>query len=209
MQSALADLLRREERWAEAIPVYDAAIALIPEVKPGHWPLFFSRGVCEESLKNHDKAEADFRKALELNPNQPQVLNYLGYSFVDRGENLDEALSMIERAVKAQPDQGYIIDSLAWAYFRLGRYQDALEPMEKASLLEPVDPVVTDHLGDVYWAVGRKREAEFQWHRALSFGPTEKDADRIRRKIDKGLDAVLAVEGAPPLSEVKAAKNGN
>ncbi|AWD22049.1 tetratricopeptide repeat protein [Pseudogemmobacter blasticus] len=209
VQSALADLLRREERWAEAIPVYDAAIALIPEVKPGHWPLFFSRGVCEESLKNYDKAEADFRKALELNPNQPQVLNYLGYSFVDRGKNLDEALSMIERAVKAQPDQGYIIDSLAWAYFRLGRYQDALEPMEKASLLEPVDPVVTDHLGDVYWAVGRKREAEFQWHRALSFGPTEKDADRIRRKIDKGLDAVLAEEGAPPLSEVKAAKNGN
>jgi Flp pilus assembly protein TadD len=202
-------MLRREERWAEAIPVYDAAIALVPEVKPDHWALFFSRAICEESLRNWDKAEADFRKALELNPDQPQVLNYLGYSFVDRGVNLDEALAMIERAVKAEPDSGYIIDSLAWAYFRLGRYADALAPMEKASLLEPVDPIVTDHLGDVYWAVGRKREAEFQWRRALSFDPEEKDATRIRRKLEIGLDAVLAEEGAAPLQEVEAAANGN
>ena len=115
---------------------------------------------------------------------------------------------MIKRAVKARPDSGYIIDSLAWAYFRLGRYPDALAPMEKASLLEPVDPVVTDHLGDVYWAVGRTREAEFQWHRALSFKPTDKDATRIRKKLEKGLDAVLAEEGAPPLGAVNAA-NGN
>ncbi|MCB6177850.1 tetratricopeptide repeat protein [Rhodobacter sp. Har01] len=209
VQSALGDMLRREERWAEAIPAYDAAIALLPEVRTEHWPLFFSRAVCEDSLKNWDKAEADFRKALELNPNQPQVLNYLGYSFVDRGVNLDEALSMIERAVKAEPESGYIIDSLAWVYFRLGRYADALAPMEKASLLEPVDPIVTDHLGDVYWAVGRQREAEFQWRRALSFGPQEKDAIRIRRKLEVGLDAVLAEEGAKPLEEVEAAANGN
>jgi Flp pilus assembly protein TadD len=147
------------------------------------------------------------RKALELEPNQPQVLNYLGYSFVDRGEKLDEALAMIQRAVAGQPDSGYILDSLAWAYYRLGRYDEALVPMEQASLLEPVDPVVTDHLGDVYWAVGRTREAEFQWHRALSFEPIEKDAARIRLKLEKGLDAVLATEGAAPLKPVDAAAN--
>ena len=147
------------------------------------------------------------REALRLNPDQPQVLNYLGYSFVDRGENLDEALGMIERAVAAEPGSGYIIDSLAWAYYRLGRYADAVAPMEQASLLEPVDPIVTDHLGDVYWAVGRTREAEFQWHRALSYGPLEKDAVRIRAKLEKGLDAVLAEEGAAPIAPVEAQVN--
>lgn len=207
VQSALADALRREERFAEAIPVYSAAIQLIPKEEPRHWTLFYSRGISNERAGNWPEAEADFRKALELQPDQPQVLNYLGYSFVDRGENLDEALGMIQRAVAAQPDAGYIIDSLAWAYFRLGRYEEAVEPMERASLLEPVDPVVTDHLGDVYWAVGRKLEARFQWHRALSFDPEEKDAQRIRRKLEVGLDAVLAEEGAKPLTEV--ANGGN
>lgn len=206
VQSALGDALRRQERFAEAIAAYDAAIALIPQPNAGHWPLFYARGMSQEREKNWDKAEADLRKALELAPDQPQVLNYLGYSFVDRGENLDEALSMIERAVVRQPDAGYIIDSLAWALFRLGRYDDAVEPMERASLLEPVDPVVTDHLGDVYWAVGRTLEARFQWRRALSFDPAEADATRIRAKLELGLDAVLAQEGAKPLTDVA---NGN
>lgn len=207
VQSAYADALRREERFADAIPAYTKAIDLLPEVAQRHWTLFYSRGISNERAGNWDAAEADFRKALELNPDQPQVLNYLGYSFVDRGENLDEALDMIQRAVAAQPEAGYIIDSLAWAYFRLGRYEEAVEPMERASLLEPVDPVVTDHLGDVYWAVGRKLEARFQWHRALSFDPEEKEAKRIRRKLEVGLDAVLAEEGAKPLTEV--ANGGN
>ena len=207
VQSALADALRREERFAEAIPVYAAAIDLIGTVEQRHWTLYYSRGISNERAGNWPAAEADFRKALELQPDQPQVLNYLGYSFVDRGENLDEALGMIQRAVAAQPEAGYIIDSLAWALFRLGRYEEAVEPMERASLLEPVDPVVTDHLGDVYWAVGRKLEARFQWHRALSFDPEEKDAKRIRRKLEVGLDAVLAEEGAKPLTEV--ANGGN
>ena len=206
VQSALADALRREEKFAESIPVYTAAIDLIPQPEQRHWTLFYARGISNERAGNWAAAEADFRKALELQPDQPQVLNYLGYSFVDRGENLDEALGMIQRAVAAQPEAGYIIDSLAWALFRLGRYQEAVEPMERASLLEPVDPIVTDHLGDVYWAVGRKLEARFQWHRALSFDPEEKDAKRIRRKLEVGLDAVLAEEGAKPLTEVA---NGN
>lgn len=207
VHSALGDALRREERFAEAIPAYTAALDLVAQPDQRHWTLYYSRGICNERAGNWAAAEADFRKALELNPDQPQVLNYLGYSFVDRGENLDEALGMIERAVAAQPEAGYIIDSLAWALFRLGRYQEAVEPMERASLLEPVDPVVTDHLGDVYWAVGRKLEARFQWHRALSFDPAEKDAKRIRRKLEVGLDAVLAEEGAKPLTEV--ANGGN
>ncbi len=207
---ALADALRREERWADAAAAYSRAIDLAGEPAPGHWTIWFSRGIAHERMGMWDPFEADMRQALALAPDQPQVLNYLGYSFVDRGVNLDEALSMIERAVAAEPESGYIVDSLAWAYFRLGRYQDALAPMEKASLLEPVDPIVTDHLGDVYWAVGRQREARFQWHRALSFAPTEKDAARIRRKLEIGLDAVLAEEGAPPLTPVEAANlDGN
>lgn len=196
VQSALGDILRREERCAESVAAYDAALALVDKVAPMHWTLFFSRGVCQEKLNDWPKTEADFRKALQLRPGQPQVLNYLGYSMLDRGIHLDEAMALIEQAVKAEPEAGYIIDSLAWGYFRLGRYEEALAPMEKASLLEPSDPVVTDHLGDVYWMVGRKREAEFQWHRALSFEPAEKDAARIRKKLEVGLDAVMLEEAA-------------
>jgi len=207
VQAALADALRRQERFTDAIPVYTKAIDLVPEPEQRHWTLFYSRGISNERAGNWPEAEADFRRALDLNPDQPQVLNYLGYSFVDRGENLDEALGMIERAVAAQPEAGYIIDSLAWALFRLGRYEEAVEPMERAALLEPVDPVVTDHLGDVYWAVGRKLEARFQWHRALSFEPEEDEAIRIRRKLEVGLDAVLAEEGAKSLTEVANGDN--
>ncbi len=206
VQAALGDMLRREERWAEAETAYNAAEKLLPASPPrGAWVLYFSRAITKERQERYDEADLDFRKSLEINPGQPEVLNYLGYSLVERGKNLDEALSLIEQAVAAAPDAGYIIDSLAWAYFTLGRYQDALAPMEKASLLEPVEPVLTDHLGDVYWMNGRKREAEFQWHRALSYGPAEKDAVRIRRKLEIGLDAVMAEEAAQAGSAPAAA----
>ena len=205
VQLSLGDLLRKQERFEEAAKAYDKALAAVKTVDARHWVIFYSRGISNERAKHWDQADADFRKALELNPDQPLVLNYLGYSLVERGEKLDEALGMIQRAVAAQPDSGYIIDSLAWAYFTLGRYADALDPMEKASLLEPVDPIVTDHLGDVYWAVGRKLEAEFQWHRALSFKPTDEAAVRIKRKLQVGLDAVLTEEGAKPLDARRAA----
>lgn len=200
VQASLAEMLRRDERWADALAAYDAALKLVERPAPEHWALYFSRGVCKERLGRYDAADADFREALKLNPGQPQVLNYLGYGMLERGINLDEALELIRAAVAAEPGSGYIIDSLAWAYFRLGLYEEALAPMEKASLLEPVDPVVTDHLGDVYWMNGRRREAEFQWRRALSFHPEEADAARIRRKLERGLDAVLAEEkeAAPP-----------
>lgn len=201
---ALADLLRRQEDYAAAVTSYDTAIALTDGVTSGNWFLHYARGISHERLKNWEMAEADFRRALELNPDQPQVLNYLGYSLVERREKLDEALNMIERAVAARPESGYIVDSLGWVLFRLGRYDEAVDHMERAVELMPVDPVVNDHLGDVYWAVGRAREAEFQWKRALSFidpedADGEADPERIRRKIDVGLDAVLQEEGAEPL----------
>lgn len=206
---AYGDALRRLERFDESAAAYGEALARIGTIEPRHWSLFYSRGISLERAGDWPGAEADLRKALELNPDQPQVLNYLGYSYVDRGTNLDEALGMIKRAVTAQPDSGFIIDSLAWAYYRLGRYQDAVEPMERASLLEPVDPIVTDHLGDIYWAVGRQLEARFQWRRALSFEPEEKEAIRIRRKLEVGLDMVLKEEGAPALTPADAADANN
>ncbi len=202
---ALGDTLRRAERWPEASAAYDKAVALIPTAAANYWSVYFSRGISYERQGKWTEAEADFRKALELRPEEPQVLNYLGYSFLERGENFDEAIAMIETAVKARPDSGYIVDSFAWGLFLLGRYEESVEHMERASVLEPVDPIVTDHLGDVYWAVGRKLEASFQWRRALSFGPEEDDAERIRRKLEVGLDAVRAEEGEKPLSEVQNA----
>lgn len=207
VQFSLGDMLRMAERFDEAEVAYTAAIDLQSEIGDEDWVLFFYRGIAHEQSQDWPAAEADLRRSLELNPTQPQVLNYLGYGLVDRGEKLEEALGLIEKAVAGDPDKGYIIDSLAWALFRLGRYQEALEPMERASVLEPVDPIVTDHLGDVYWMVGRKLEAQFQWRRALSFEPTEKDAERIRRKLEVGLDAVMAEEAAA--GPVEAAENGN
>lgn len=197
---ALGDLLRAEERFDEAAAAYDAAIAALPVEDPSHWVLYYVRGISHERGNRWPQAEADFRKALELSPDQPSVLNYLGYSFLEQKTNLDEALSMIERAVAARPDDGYIVDSLGWALYRLGRYEEAVEPMERAAALMAADPIVNDHLGDVYWAVGRKIEAQFQWKRALSFEPEEKDATRIRRKLEVGLDVVLAEEGAKPVA---------
>lgn len=205
---ALGDMQRREARFAEAARSYDSAIALYGDPQPDVWFVYYARGIARERAKDWPKAEADFRTALQLSPEQPQVLNYLGYSYVDMNENLDEALDMIERASVAMPEDGAIADSLGWALYRLGRYAEAVGHMEHAIERMPVDPLVNDHLGDVYWAVGRLREAEFQWRRALSFDPeTEADAARIRRKLEVGLDAVLAEEGAPPLKPVPADGN--
>lgn len=204
VHSTLGDVLRQQDRFEEAVESYNKAIDLLGEGERGSWFLHYARAISLERLKEWPRAEADFRKALELNPGQPQVLNYLGYSLVEKQIKLDEALEMIEEAVAASPDSGYIVDSLGWVLYRLGRYEEAVEHMERAVELMPVDPVVNDHLGDVYWAVGREREARFQWMRALSFvDPTEVDGeadpDRMRRKLDIGLDRVLDEEGAEPL----------
>lgn len=200
------DLLRQLEQYEAAAQAYTRALALFPEPDPNQWFIYYARAIAYERLDSWPEAEADFRRALELNPDQPQVLNYLGYSLVEQQVKLDEALEMIERAVAARPDSGYIVDSLGWVLYRLGRYDEAIVHMERAVELMPVDPIVNDHLGDVLWAVGRMREARFQWTRALSFDPEEKDATRIRRKLEVGLDVVLQEEGAAPLQQVA---NGN
>ncbi|MFD0981709.1 tetratricopeptide repeat protein [Tropicimonas aquimaris] len=196
----LGDALRGEERYEEASKAYDAAVSLFEQDEPGQWIVYYARAITHEREKRWELAEADFRKALELNPGQPQVLNYLGYSFVEMQTNLDEALEMIEEAVAAEPGSGYITDSLGWVLYRLGKYDEAVIHLERAAELMAVDPIVNDHLGDAYWAVGRRIEARFQWHRALSFEPEPEEAERIRRKLEVGLDAVLAEEGAEPLS---------
>lgn len=204
VHTTLGDLLRTLDRYGDAITAYDRALALYTAPDPTQWFIYYARGISHERLGNWSHSEADFRKALELNPERPEVLNYLGYSLVERREKMDEALNLIERAVAARPDSGYIVDSLGWVLYRLGRYEEAVGHMERATELMPVDPIVNDHLGDVYWAVGRYLEAEFQWKRALSFaeyGEASEDADpdRIRRKLEVGLDKVLSEEGAPPL----------
>ena len=195
---ALGDAMRRKEDYEAAAKAYTAAIDLNQPATRAQWPLYFTRGIAYERMGDWKAAEADLRKALELEPDQPQVLNYLGYSYLEMKTNLDEAMQMIRAAAEARPEDGYITDSLAWGLYRLRQYDEAVEPMEQAVELMPVDPVINDHLGDVYWAVGREREARFQWERALSFDPEEDEADRIRRKLDVGLDRVLIEEGEEP-----------
>ena len=204
VHNSLGDFLRREERYSEAKIAYDRAVDIYRENNNVSWLVLYARGITHERLQEWDKAEADFRNALTINPDQANVLNYLGYSLIDRGEKLDEAMTMIEKAVSLQPESGYIVDSLAWGLFKLGKYETAIPHMEKAAELMPVDPIVTDHLGDLYWAVGRQLEAKFQWRRALSFDPELKDATRIREKLRIGLDRVLVNEGLKPTSDLYA-----
>ncbi|WP_229678471.1 tetratricopeptide repeat protein [Neptunicoccus cionae] len=203
---SLGDVLRGQEEYAEAATAYDTAVEMIPDPAPNHWFLFYARGISYEREGQWEQAEADFRRALELSPNQPLVLNYLGYSLVEANLKLEEAQDMIEQAVKARPEDGYITDSLGWVLYRIGKYEEAVAPMERAVELVSNDPIINDHLGDVYWKVNRKREAEFQWSRALSLKPEEKDASRIRRKLEVGLDTVLEEEGT---AEKTAAGNDN
>lgn len=193
----LGDAYRFEERYGEAAEVYDTAVAMIEDdAQQNHWFLYYARGIAYERLKQWDIAEPSFRRALELQPDHPLVLNYLGYSLVEFRTKLDEAQQMIETAVARRPDDGYITDSLGWVLYRLGKFEEAVAPMERAVELVSDDPIINDHLGDVYWMVGRKREARFQWKRAMSFDPEEEDLDRIRRKLEVGLDAVLREEEA-------------
>ena len=197
---AQGDLMRQRDKFAAAVPAYDKALSLIPEDdSEARWFPLYARGIALERSGQFDRAEADLQAALAIRPDQPSLLNYLGYSWIDRNQNLDEALKLIEKAVELSPDDAYIQDSLAWAYYRLGRYQEAVAPMELAARSMSADPLINDHLGDIYWMVGRHREAEIQWRRALSLKPTETednlDPDRIRAKLDRGLDAVIAEEG--------------
>ncbi len=185
----LGHLMRGDEKFAEAAAAYDRAMDRLPELKPEHWSLLYARGIARERLGEWDLAEADFLKALEFSPDQPFVLNYLGYSWTEQGKNLDRARDMIKRAVELRPQDGYIVDSLGWVMYRFGNYQEAVRHLERAAELRPEDPVINDHLGDAYWRVGRYREARFQWRRALSFKPEAGEVSIIQLKIKNGLQA--------------------
>lgn len=189
---ALGNLYRSHDRFAEAGEAYTVGIDTMTDEAEADWRLFYFRGISYEQTERWPEAEADFKRALELNPDQPLVLNYLGYSWVDKGLNLDEALDMIRTAVELRPTDGYIVDSLGWAYYRLERYQEAVEQLERAVERRSEDPIINDHLGDAYWHVGRKREALFQWTHARDLGPTETELPKILAKIENGFSA------APP-----------
>ncbi|MGB0958715.1 MAG: tetratricopeptide repeat protein [Halocynthiibacter sp.] len=197
---ALGEAYHAAGQAGDAILSYDTAISKLESVEPHHWRLFYTRATALHSEGIWPRAEEDFLKVLELSPDEPSALNYLGYSYLERNENLDTAMEMIEKAAKESPGSGAITDSLGWAHFLIGNYDQAVVHLEAAVVLMATDPVVNDHLGDAYWAVGRKREARFQWRRALSFDPIEKDETRISQKLDAGLDTVLAEEGAAPLA---------
>ena len=194
--TALGDLLRFKERWAEAVEAYDQALARIEVLEKRHWRALYARGIALERSKEWPRAERDFLKALDLEPDQPYVLNYLGYSWVDKGVNLARALEMIERAVELRPSDGYIMDSLGWAFYRLERFDDAVNRLEQAVELRPEDPTINDHLGDAYWRVGRRVEARFQWRRALGFEPEEAETvAEIQAKLLNGLTPDAVADG--------------
>jgi tetratricopeptide (TPR) repeat protein len=177
----LGQLLRSNKKFDEAAKVYGVAIDRLGTLEPEDWQLFYYRGISYERAKQWPPAEKDFQKALELSPDEPYVLNYLAYTWVERRENLDQALKMLEKAVGQRPEEGFIIDSLGWAHFMLGRYPEAVEELERAVALAPTDPVLNDHLGDAYWKVGRHQEARFQWSRALSFDPEPDQAPKLQQ----------------------------
>lgn len=204
--TALGNVLRSHQEFVDAEAAYSKGIDTIDAApKESQWTLYYYRGICRERTKQWAAAEEDFRKALDLSPEQPLVLNYLGYSLVDRGQKLDEALDMIRRAVELRPQDGYIVDSLGWAYYRLGRFEEAVTELEKAVQLRPQDPIINDHLGDAYWRVGRHLEAQFQWNHARDLDPEEEDLARILDKIENGLTEETTENGAVAPA---AGKNG-
>ncbi|TIX05152.1 MAG: tetratricopeptide repeat protein [Mesorhizobium sp.] len=187
---ALGGVYASKEDFRSAAGLYDKAVAMLNTPTRADWNIFYQRGIAYERLKEWPKAEPNFRKALELFPDQPQVLNYLGYSWVDMNINLEEGLQMIQKAVDLKPSDGYIVDSLGWAYFRLGRFEDAVREMERAVSLKPEDPVLNDHLGDAYWRVGRRLEATFQWNQARDLKPDPDVLAALQQKLLKGLPPI-------------------
>ena len=186
---ALGNIERGRKKFADCVQTYSQGIDVLPQGgnEKTNWIYYYYRGICEERSKQWSKAETDMRKALELQPEQPHVLNYLGYSWIDQGINLDEGMKMIKRAVDQRPDDGYIVDSLGWAYYRIGNYEDAVKNLERAIDLKPEDPTINDHLGDAYWRIGRTLEAKFQWAHARDLKPEPEELPKIEAKIENGL----------------------
>lgn len=185
----LGDIYLGRKKYSEAIQAYNKALTKLAEpVDKGYWGIFYARGIAFERSKEWEKAETDFNMALSLEPDQPEVLNYLAYSWLDRNQNFKEAEKMLARALKKKPDSPHIMDSYGWALFKLRLYKEALPHLETSVILMPHDPTVNDHLGDLYWKLGRLDEARYQWKRALTFNPEEEDIKKkIKEKIRNGL----------------------
>ncbi len=188
----------------EAVTYFTRAIAVLGKSDPRYWGYYYARGTAYERLKNWPAAEADLKRALALAPDQPLVLNYLGYSWVDQGKNLKEGMRLIEKAVQLKPDDGYIVDSLGWAHFKQGNFKEAVRFLERAVEIKPEDPTLNDHLGDAFWKVGREREARFQWNQALSLEPEPEDAEKIKAKLERGLDAKGEAKNAEKTRQVQS-----
>jgi Flp pilus assembly protein TadD len=184
---ALGNILRARKSFQECAEVYGKGIATVAKPEKPNWLIFYFRGICYERDKQWPKAEADLKKALELFPDQPHVLNYLGYSWVDQGVHLDDGMAMIRKAVDQRPDDGYIVDSLGWAYYRINNFEEAVKHLERAVELKPEDPTINDHLGDAYWKVGRILEARFQWSHARDLKPEPEELEKIQAKLKSGL----------------------
>src|SRR6476661_919671 len=185
---ALGNIERGRKKFADCVQTYSQGIDALPAAnEKNNWVYYYYRGICEERSKQWSKAEADMRKALQMQPEQPHVLNYLGYSWIDQGINLDEGMKMIKRAVDQRPDDGYIVDSLGWAYYRIGNFEDAVKNLERAIDLKPEDPTINDHLGDAYWRIGRTLEAKFQCAHARDLKPEPEELPKIEAKIENGL----------------------
>jgi tetratricopeptide (TPR) repeat protein len=184
---ALGNVLRGRKHFAECADVYSKGIDTITKTEKSNWVIYYFRGICLERAKQWGKAESDLKTSLDLFPDQPHVLNYLGYSWIDQGLNLDEGMRMIKRAVEQRADDGYIVDSLGWAYYRLGNMDEAVKHLERAVELKPEDPTINDHLGDAYWRVGRTLEARFQWSHARDLKPEPEDLTKIEQKLKAGL----------------------
>ena len=209
----LGNIQRGRKQFADCATTYGKAIDTVPKPEKSNWVMFYFRGICYERSHQWPAAEADMKKALELYPEQPLVLNYLGYSWVDQGVHMNEGMDMIRRAVEQRPDDGYIVDSLGWAYYRIGNYDEAVKNLERAVELKPEDPTINDHLGDAYWHVGRRLEAHFQWSHAKDLKPDPEDLPKIEAKLKSGLpsDASNAADAAKPNSAEadKAKKPGD
>jgi tetratricopeptide (TPR) repeat protein len=201
---ALGNIERARKDYTDCGQTYTKAISLIEKPQRPNWLVFYFRGICHERAKNWPLAEADFKKALELFPDQPHVLNYLGYSWIDQGVNLDDGMKMIRRAVEQRPDDGYIVDSLGWAYYRIGNYEEATKHLERAVELKPDDPTINDHLGDVYWKTGRQLEAQFQWSHAVALKPEPEELKKIEDKLKNGLP-----DDSSTTAEQQKPKTGN
>lgn len=183
----LGDIYRYAKRYEEAIPAYTTALERIGTPQERHWPLLYARAMSYEKTKQWPQAEADLQAALKLRPDEASLLNFLGYSWIDRGEHLEKARAMVERAVELRPRDGYIVDSLGWALYKLGDFEGAVTKLERAVELKPGDPTINDHLGDAYWRAGRRTEARFQWMRALRNADEDTDKAAIQAKLDEGL----------------------